>query len=179
MSHLPSYELSFSVLQVFKTTTLIQDIASYAIDPRPWLIVFGKRLSEEEWHSMVEEYVTLIRVELSNMFKFREQMVLITKEGEHFTCKWSETEFANTSEEYKQDIRLYIYFLQSFYQSFHKRNCLLDWQYCVESNLFFVQLANIFFWVTTKNPDSAIDVSIVHELKYIHFPSDYIVNLEF
>lgn len=46
-----------SVLQVFKSTTLIQDIASFTIDPRPWLIVFGKSFSQNEFESKTKMYL--------------------------------------------------------------------------------------------------------------------------
>ena len=95
MSHLPSYELSFSVLQVFKTTTLIQDIASYAIDPRPWLIVFGEVLSRED-----HEYLCLEHLEtLLGVLKFtygKDRLTMVEMEPSHNIIFQLAIHFINT-----------------------------------------------------------------------------------
>lgn len=98
-------ELFTTFTNVLKTTTLIQDIASYMIDPRPWLIVFGEALSYEEHEDLSLHHLTKLHDFVKSKIISEKEKVLEMKEDYSVILKLSE-DFINAfdpSDVFQQD----------------------------------------------------------------------------
>jgi hypothetical protein len=98
------------LVAVLKTTTLMEHIASFMIEPRPWLIVFGKKLTNDVFESRATAYLK----RFVSFFAFEEEFRSIQHNDVIKSVTYYKHKPLVLSEEQKKDNILQFRFIKSF-----------------------------------------------------------------
>lgn len=158
-----------SMMQVFRTTTLMEDIASFTIDPRPWLIVFGKNISNEDFESRTISFMNLFMRQFTLKLRprwYEDENVLAGEANYIFHKKLTFTR------EERNDKRIQFEFVRCF---------LINKTPSVPERRFVRMEANYILMFNYFNVFFQHLIERVYELKYIKleysdFPKYYITT---
>lgn len=151
-----------SMLQVFKTTTLVEDIASFTIDPRPWLIVFGKNISNEDFESRTISFMNLFMLDFNFKVTSRwyENVNILSGKATYIHKKCTFTR------EERNDKRIQFEFVRSFL--INKTPSIPERRF-VRMEVNYILMVNYFNAFFQNLKEKVCELKYV-KLKYSDFP---------
>lgn len=155
-----------SILNVFKTTTLVEDIASFMIDPRPWFIVFGKHISYDDFELKSKSYLNL----LISTFQFTE-CYIDSEDNSMITCSCYDNKPENLLENHQEDFDIQFNLIKTFLvqkSAFHPKFVSMEANY--------IQLFNYFRYTILNEKEKQLTSLNRVTVKYFDFPIHYIAT---
>jgi hypothetical protein len=151
-----------TLVNVFKTTTMFEYIASEMTDPRPWFIVFGKRITDEVFREKAISYLN----SLISTFCFTESY-LDSRENLMIALGCYRKNLVILPEQ-KKEFSVQFNLIREFLSRKSPKRPKL-----VSMDANYVHLFNYFSFITGEKENNRISSGNYVKVEYFDFPSHY------